>query len=91
MDHAGDVNWVSQGNATQSKIAYVNDAGHAIVKVDDTSFVPYNSKRDSVCYAFDFGSAPDSVSRRSGSPPKTISPWARLSYSTRRTCPLAAL
>ncbi|KAL1942511.1 hypothetical protein VTO73DRAFT_6113 [Trametes versicolor] len=44
----GDVNWVSQANATQSKIAYVNDAGHAIVKVDDTSFVPYNSKRDSV-------------------------------------------
>lgn len=56
-DCTGDVNWVSQANATQSKIAYVNDAGHAIVKVDDTSFVPYNSKRDSVCYPFDFVSA----------------------------------
>lgn len=55
----GDVNWVSQANATQSKIAYVNDAGHAIVKVDDTSFVPYNSKRDSVCYAFIFVFAPN--------------------------------
>ncbi|KAI0365645.1 hypothetical protein BV20DRAFT_723497 [Pilatotrama ljubarskyi] len=44
----GDVNWVDQTNATQSKLAYVNDAGHAIVKVDDTSFVPFNYKRDSV-------------------------------------------
>lgn len=56
-NYTGDVNWVSQANATQSKIAYVNDAGHAIVKVDDTSFVPYNSKRDSVCYVFGFDSA----------------------------------
>ncbi|KAH9858403.1 concanavalin A-like lectin/glucanase domain-containing protein [Lenzites betulinus] len=44
----GDVNWVDQTNATQSKLAYVNDAGHAVIKVDDTSFVPYNYKRDSV-------------------------------------------
>ncbi|KAI0645466.1 concanavalin A-like lectin/glucanase domain-containing protein [Trametes meyenii] len=44
----GDVNWVDQANATQSKLAYVNDAGHAIIKVDDTSFVPFNYKRDSV-------------------------------------------
>ncbi|KAI0673184.1 concanavalin A-like lectin/glucanase domain-containing protein [Trametes maxima] len=44
----GDVNWVDQTNATQSKLAYVNDAGHAIIKVDNTTFVPYNYKRDSV-------------------------------------------
>ncbi|KAI0823309.1 concanavalin A-like lectin/glucanase domain-containing protein [Trametes gibbosa] len=43
-----DVNWVDQANATQSRLAYVNDAGHAVIKVDDTSFVPYNYKRDSV-------------------------------------------
>ncbi|CDO77489.1 Glycoside Hydrolase Family 16 protein [Trametes cinnabarina] len=45
---SGDVNWVDQTNATQSKLAYVNDAGHAIIKVDNTTFVPYNYKRDSV-------------------------------------------
>ncbi|KAI8996256.1 concanavalin A-like lectin/glucanase domain-containing protein [Trametes punicea] len=45
---SGDVNWVDQANATQSKLAYVNDAGHAIIKVDNTSFVPWNYKRDSV-------------------------------------------
>ena len=44
----GDVNWVTQANATQSKLAYVDDAGHAIIKVDNTTFVPYNYKRDSV-------------------------------------------
>ncbi|KAI0633311.1 concanavalin A-like lectin/glucanase domain-containing protein [Trametes polyzona] len=44
----GDVNWVDQANATQSKLAYINDAGHAVIKVDDTSFVPFNYKRDSV-------------------------------------------
>ncbi|KAI0633059.1 concanavalin A-like lectin/glucanase domain-containing protein [Trametes polyzona] len=45
---SGDVIWVDQANATQSKLAYVNDAGHAIIKVDNTSFVPYNYKRDTV-------------------------------------------
>ena len=44
----GDVNWVTQANATQSKLAYVDDDGHAIIKVDNTTFVPYNYKRDSV-------------------------------------------
>ncbi len=45
---AGDVTYVDQANATASKLAFVNDAGHAIIKVDDTSFVPYNEKRNSV-------------------------------------------
>ncbi|KAI9066573.1 hypothetical protein FKP32DRAFT_355906 [Trametes sanguinea] len=44
----GDVTWVDQNTATSSKLTYVNDAGHAIVKVDDTSFVPFNQKRNSV-------------------------------------------
>lgn len=39
---------MSQANATQSKLAYVNDNGVAIIKVDNTTFVPYNDKRDSV-------------------------------------------
>ena len=46
---AGDVNWVTQANATQSKLAYVDDSGHAIIKVDNTTVVPYNYKRDTVC------------------------------------------
>ena len=45
----GDVTYVDQANATASKLAYVNDAGHAIIKVDDTSVVQYNYKRNSVC------------------------------------------
>lgn len=44
----GDVNFVSQANATASQLAFVNAAGHAIVKVDNTSFVPFNFKRNSV-------------------------------------------
>ncbi|RDX50093.1 hypothetical protein OH76DRAFT_1349667 [Lentinus brumalis] len=44
----GDVTYVDQANATASKLAFVNEAGHAIIKVDDTSFVPYNEKRNSV-------------------------------------------
>ena len=39
---------MTQANATQSKLAYVDDAGHAIIKVDNTTFVSYNYKRDSV-------------------------------------------
>ncbi|KAH9886712.1 concanavalin A-like lectin/glucanase domain-containing protein [Cubamyces lactineus] len=45
---SGDVNWVDQANATQDHLAYVNDAGHAIIKVDNTSNVPWNYKRNSV-------------------------------------------
>ena len=44
----GDVEYVSQTNATESKLAYVNDNGVAIIKVDNTTFVPWNDKRDSV-------------------------------------------
>ncbi|KZT70709.1 glycoside hydrolase family 16 protein [Daedalea quercina L-15889] len=44
----GDIVYVSQQNATAQKLAYVNDNGAAIIKVDNTSFVPWNQKRDSV-------------------------------------------
>lgn len=30
------------------QLTYVNGAGNAIIKVDNTSFVPYNDKRDTV-------------------------------------------
>ena len=39
---------MSQKNATQDKLAYVNDNGAAIIKVDNTTFVPWNEKRNSV-------------------------------------------
>lgn len=42
----GDVTYVNQTNATG--LAYVDSSGHAIIKVDNTSFVPYNDKRNSV-------------------------------------------
>ena len=44
----GDVIFVDQANATADKLAYVNSAGRAIIKVDNTTFVPYNDKRNSV-------------------------------------------
>ncbi|KDE04380.1 hypothetical protein MVLG_05172 [Microbotryum lychnidis-dioicae p1A1 Lamole] len=42
----GDTIWVNQSASAQ--LAYVNSAGRAIIKVDNTSTVPYNGKRDSV-------------------------------------------
>ncbi|KZT66764.1 glycoside hydrolase family 16 protein [Daedalea quercina L-15889] len=45
---SGDVEYVSQTNATSGKLAYVNSNGAAIIKVDNTTYVPYNDKRDSV-------------------------------------------
>ncbi|KAI8990389.1 concanavalin A-like lectin/glucanase domain-containing protein [Trametes punicea] len=44
----GDVNYLSQANATADHLAFINDAGHAIIKVDNTTFVPFNFKRNSV-------------------------------------------
>ena len=31
-------------------VAYVDDAGRAVIRLDNTSFVPYNEKRNSVCF-----------------------------------------
>jgi len=44
----GAVNWVTEANATAEQLAYVNSAGNAIIKVDNTSFVPYPDKRNAV-------------------------------------------
>lgn len=44
--------YVSQANASASQLAYVNSAGNAIIKVDNTTFVPYNEKRNSVSTPF---------------------------------------
>jgi hypothetical protein len=44
----GDVTFVDQTTATSSKLAYVDSNGHAIIKVDNTSDVIYNNKRNSV-------------------------------------------
>ncbi|KAH9931633.1 concanavalin A-like lectin/glucanase domain-containing protein [Epithele typhae] len=44
----GDVTFVTKANATSEKLAYVNDAGKAIITVDNTTSVVYNYKRDSV-------------------------------------------
>ncbi|KAI0633036.1 concanavalin A-like lectin/glucanase domain-containing protein [Trametes polyzona] len=44
----GHVNYLNQSAATGQKLAYVNDAGHAVLKVDDFSFVPWQEKRNSV-------------------------------------------
>ncbi|KAI0339160.1 hypothetical protein BDW22DRAFT_1295682, partial [Trametopsis cervina] len=42
----GAVNYVTQ--AQSSNLAFVNSAGHAVIKVDNESFVPYPDKRNSV-------------------------------------------
>ncbi|GMK58304.1 hypothetical protein CspeluHIS016_0503360 [Cutaneotrichosporon spelunceum] len=39
---SGDVFWAQKGN---SSVMYLNDAGRYVLKVDNTSFVPYNEKR----------------------------------------------
>ncbi|KAK7683143.1 hypothetical protein QCA50_013816 [Cerrena zonata] len=44
----GDVWWLNASDAFTQKLAYVNDAGHAIMKVDNTSTVPFNEKRNTV-------------------------------------------
>jgi hypothetical protein len=44
----GDVIWVNQSLATTDSLAYVDGNGKAIIKVDNTTNVAYNDKRDSV-------------------------------------------
>ena len=45
---AGDVWWLDASGASSQGLAYVNSEGNAIIKVDNTSFVPLNQKRNSV-------------------------------------------
>ncbi|CAL1709040.1 unnamed protein product [Somion occarium] len=44
----GDVWWLNASDSFSQKLAYVNDAGHAVMKVDNTSNVPFNEKRNTV-------------------------------------------
>jgi hypothetical protein len=43
----GDVKYLTQEDANTQCLAYVNNAGNAIFKVDNTSKVAFNSKRNS--------------------------------------------
>ncbi|GAA6036473.1 hypothetical protein JCM8097_003525 [Rhodosporidiobolus ruineniae] len=64
----GDIDWVNQTDSTD--LAYVNSAGNAIIKVDNTSTVLYPNKRRSVrlqsqdsypigsLWVFDFNQSP---------------------------------
>jgi len=56
----GDVWWLDASDAFSQQLAYVNSAGNAIMKVDNTSVVPFNQKRNSVRITstdfYDFGS-----------------------------------
>jgi len=55
----GDVIFVNQTTGLQQQLTYVNSAGNGIIKVDNTTFVPYNQKRNAVMIAsndqYDFG------------------------------------
>ena len=45
---AGDVWWLDEQDAMSQGLAYVDDNGRAIIKVDNTSNVPFNQKRNTV-------------------------------------------
>lgn len=47
----GDVNWVDQSDAVSQGLTYIDSNGHAIIKVDNTSNVVWNDKRNSVSVA----------------------------------------
>jgi len=44
----GDVQYLDQADATSQNLAYVSPQGTAIVKVDNTTNVPWNTKRNSI-------------------------------------------
>ncbi|KAL5514171.1 hypothetical protein ACEPAG_2259 [Sanghuangporus baumii] len=45
----GDVNWLDRPTAFSSSLAYVDShSGNAIIRVDNSTYVPWNDKRDSV-------------------------------------------
>ncbi|KAF7974858.1 hypothetical protein HWV62_11101 [Athelia sp. TMB] len=45
---AGDVWWLNETQATSQGLAYINSANNAIIKVDNTSNVAFNQKRNTV-------------------------------------------
>ena len=76
----GDVIWVNQSLATTDRLAYVDSNGKVILKVDNTTNVPYNYKRDAVRLTDDVKKLRFMFSR-SGSPPQTRSRWEACSCS----------
>jgi len=44
----GDVWWLNETAATDQHLAYINDAGRAVMKVDNTSVVPMGEKRNTI-------------------------------------------
>lgn len=44
----GDVQYLGKEKAMQDKLTYINDAGHAVIRVDNFTNVPSNEKRNSV-------------------------------------------
>ncbi|TCD61817.1 hypothetical protein EIP91_007862 [Steccherinum ochraceum] len=40
--------WLNEETATSAKLAYINDAGHAIMKVDNTSVLTQGQKRSTI-------------------------------------------
>jgi len=56
---SGDVNWVNQSAAFTENLVSINAAQNAIIRVDNTTNVPYNFKRDTVRItstdSYDFG------------------------------------
>ncbi|TFL00746.1 glycoside hydrolase family 16 protein [Pterulicium gracile] len=45
---SGDVWWLNRDDAYSQRLAYINDAGNAVLKVDNTGNVPFNEKRNSI-------------------------------------------
>ena len=52
--------WLDREDSFNQRLAYVNNQGNAIIKIDNTSFVPFNEKRNTVRITtkdfYDFGS-----------------------------------
>jgi len=46
--HRGDVWWLNKSDAYTQKLAYVNERNQVVMKVDNTAYVPWNEKRNSV-------------------------------------------
>ena len=44
----GDVYWVNRSEAQSQRLAYVNEKNQIVMKVDNSSYVPLNEKRNTV-------------------------------------------
>lgn len=47
---AGDTWWVNENDAFAQGLAFINQAGHAVIRVDNNTNVPFDIKRNSVCF-----------------------------------------